>query len=387
MIVYSTRYPHVRGGVDSMIISLCEELRQKHDIVLFTAGDWEDVKMTCSLTDRIKSYCKRLRTPYYQGFSLRNLIAWMFEFPRTLRQLMKLVRHERVEVIHLHTLQIYQIYFLILRKLGGPPYVLTLHGSEILAYPKRQWPTRVIWRSILRNATFVNVVSFAMKDEARVNLPFVKDLAVIPNGLSLEDFEKLSRKDLEGYLGFSLPQAYFSAIGALRNYKGHDVAIKAWASLQRENSEVHLFIVGDGELREEYERLIRSLDCTHSVSLLGHLPQDVALSLASYGLGVLLLSRSEGLSYALLEAGSLELPLVCTDIPTFTNVVTDKVHALVVPMDDSDAVAEAVAWIVQHSADALSLGRSFGKLVRESYSAQNMADRYCLLYSSALNRD
>lgn len=388
LMVCSTRYPAVRGGVDTMIVTLVDQLRKMHNVLLFTAGDWEETELSVSTVDGVKSYCKRLRTPFYRGFSLRNFIAWMFEFPRTLSQINRVIRSEHVEIIHLHTLQVYQIYFLALRKVGGPPYIVTLHRAEVLGYPKRYWPTRFIWRAILRNAERVNAVSSWLAKKAGETFPFVENVFVIPNGINVVEFSSIPRRKLEATLRRPLPKSYFTTVGTLQEYKGQDVAIKAWYRLKQRIPDVHLVIVGERrEHWESCEELIRTLNLVGRVHMLGPIRRRDVFEVMRHAIGMIFPSRNEGFGLVLLEAGAMRLPVICSDIPPLREIadsVDGEESVLFFRKEDPDALANMVIRLVNDAALRERLGRALYKSATTEFTAENMAGRYLEMYREVL---
>ena len=387
LIAYSTRYPTVRGGIDTMIVSLVDQLRDKHDVTLFAAGEPEETTLSCNTVDGISTYAMHLRLPFYSRFRLRNFIAWLFEFPRSLWRLRRLVRDLSIDVIHLHTLNRYLLVFAALRVIGGPPYLITLHGTETLAFPDSNWAIQKISKTILRHASRINAVSPWLAAQAKAILPISGDVVSISNGVDPTTQANLPRPEIESLLGGPLPDLYFTMLGTLQHYKAHDVAIRAWAILRREIPDAHLFIAGAGPLEKDYRSLIEALGCRDSIHLTGYLPRQVALSLAGGGLGVIFPSRNEGQGYVLLEAGILGIPVICSDIGPFTDLVTDKENALVVPVEDSAALADAARDLTRSPELRSRLGTALQKLVRESYSSQKMAENYMALYEEASGKD
>lgn len=384
LIAYSTRYPRIRGGVDTMIVSLVDQLRRRHDVMLFAAGKREERNLTRSEEDGIATYVMHLRLPFYAKFEIRNFVAWLLEFPRSVLTLRRLVRTERIDIVHVHMLNRYYLPFVALRLLGGPPYAVTLHRAEVIAHPGDPWMKRFISKLILRNASVVNAVSHALAREAEQVFPFAAPIVGIPNGLDHSKLPSASPCQPEPTINRKLPERYFTAIGTLQRYKGHDVAIEAWAKLIPACPDLHLVLIGDGQLAERYRKLIQSLGLTERVHLLGALPRPVALSIARNGLGFVMPSRNEGIGYALLEAGALGLPVVCTDIGPFVEVVRNEESALVVPVEDSAALAKAVQRLVASPELRQKLGTAFQETVSSVYSSEQMARSYEKLFQGVL---
>jgi len=81
-------------------------------------------------------------------------------------------------------------------------------------------------------------------------------------------------------------------------------------------------------------------------------------------------SRREGLPKSLLEAAAMGRPLVATDVPGCREIARDGVNALLVPTDDSSALAAAL----ERLADDAELRRRFGAASRALVESELAAD-------------
>ena len=384
LFVSSLAYPDVKGGVDAVIFELLNRLKADHEVLHLRPRPWRDPAPEDVTTEGLRCLVMPLTVPYTSKGSLRDLLKGVLAFPVDMARLVKLLRASKVDVIHLHTLQYYQIYFAVLRWFGGPPYVITLHGSETGAYPERSWLGRWVWRQVLKGAEHVVAVSPSLLRRAADALPFCKKIQVIENATRIDPAELLNRTDLETALGRELPQRYVTILGALRPVKGQDRAIAAWPAVRARMPDLHLLIVGDGASREPYEAAIQDLGCGDVVHLIARQPRQIALSIAKSSLGLLMPSRSEGLPIALLEAAALELPLVCSAIPAFVDIVGESGNAVVVDPDDAEKLAEAIVGIAGDEALRRALGQSLAGTIRERFSADVMVRAYCEVYRASL---
>ena len=174
------------------------------------------------------------------------------------------------------------------------------------------------------------------------------------------------------------------AIGRLTYYKGHDVLIRAAASL--ENSRV--LIVGTGEHRERLTALIQSAGLDERVRLPGFQPEaDLNALLASCNVLCLpSLERTEAFGLVLLEAMRFGKPVVVSDIPgSGASWVTRQAgHGLLVPPGDAAALAAALCAL-QHDPDRRqTLGRAGAAALREQFGIEPVAAAVAALYRRVL---
>ena len=161
-------------------------------------------------------------------------------------------------------------------------------------------------------------------------------------------------------------------------HKAIDILLKAWAVLaQRYNKTVKLRIFGRGN-PYLLNQLAMQLHVEDRVDFLGFVHNIEDYLLDSYLF--VLPSRGEGLSNALLEAMSLGLPCVATDISGNQDLIQQGINGLLVSSEDHEALAEAVAFMLDNPEKAKDMGCNARKTVEAYYTISMVADRYKQLY-------
>jgi glycosyltransferase involved in cell wall biosynthesis len=155
--------------------------------------------------------------------------------------------------------------------------------------------------------------------------------------------------------------------------------------VRESHPELQLLIVGEPrEFWDECMRLIAEKGCGDSVRLLGAQPRSTVINLMNRAIALILPSRSEGLGYVLLEAGAVGLPVICSDIAPFREVIEHEKTALVTPVEDAAAIAAAVDRIVSNPEWARAMGCALSAHVHTHFSASEMARRYRLTYEAVV---
>jgi glycosyltransferase involved in cell wall biosynthesis len=98
----------------------------------------------------------------------------------------------------------------------------------------------------------------------------------------------------------------------------------------------------------------------------------------------LLPSRWEGLGSVLLEAMALETPIVASDLPAVREVVEHERSALLVPVEDAPALAEAVALTVHEPRAAGDRAAAARARFEDRFTIDNVADQMVAFYERAL---
>ncbi|MDF3838064.1 glycosyltransferase family 4 protein [Cupriavidus basilensis] len=173
------------------------------------------------------------------------------------------------------------------------------------------------------------------------------------------------------------------AVGRLVAAKGFDVLLRAWAEVVPQAPGWRLTIAGEGEERATLEALRDELGLSDSVTLPG-IYEDVTIAykLASV---FCLSSRYEGFGLVLLEAMAFGLPIVSTDCETGPRELLEPGRdALMVPVDQPAALAQALGRLIRHPGEAAALGEAAREKAR-TYAQEQIVGQWETLIARGKN--
>jgi glycosyltransferase involved in cell wall biosynthesis len=162
--------------------------------------------------------------------------------------------------------------------------------------------------------------------------------------------------------------------------KGLEALLAALASLPR-GLRWRYTHVGGGPLRKELETRAAALGLAGRVEWRGPLAQDQVLETYRRADLFVLASRiapdgdRDGLPNVLLEAGAMELASVASGIEAIPELIEDGVNGRLVPPDDPQALAAAIAQLIGDPALRLRLGRAARARVLERFAMTAGLDR------------
>jgi glycosyltransferase involved in cell wall biosynthesis len=201
----------------------------------------------------------------------------------------------------------------------------------------------------------------------------------IYNGIDVADWDTASTPA-------KLPGASVVAtVGNIRRVKGHDIFIKAAASIVAQFPRVSFNIAGDvlePDYFEELQTLIRSLNLSDHFHFVGGVA-NLREYLSTADIFVLP-SRSEGFSNAIVEAMAASLPVVATNVGGNAEAVTDGVNGFIVQSEDPAALAAAIARLLSAPSRAQEMGAAGKKLASEKFTTDAMMQQITLAYASLL---
>lgn len=197
------------------------------------------------------------------------------------------------------------------------------------------------------------------------------NVVCIPNPCSLDGTDlPIAQRDSRTVL----------AVGRLHPQKGFDMLLSAWAGVIAQHPDWRLMIVGEGPSRTELEQLIQHLHISDSVDMLGTSMDMVSIYQKASLL--VLSSRYEGLPLALIEGMWCGIPCVAFDCPSGPRQLLDDGRGVLLPAQDTQALANAIIHLINHPNEANAMGKKAQKYAQEQYAQDIIMLRWITLFES-----
>ena len=353
----------VRGG-ELVALALARAARARGDEVIFLApsrGPFDAVAA--------EEGFRVARADVSRTFRVRGAMA-----------LRRLLRRERIDVLHTHTAIAANVLSRIAGRLAGVPVVSHVHIANYLPpNAARAALVRSLDNVTARLADRVIAVSASTK-EALVEQGYPEGaIEVVPNGIHVvDDDDRLGRRRLAEF-GIDADDRVAGEIGRLCDVKGQRDLLAAAARLEG----VRIVLIGHdleqgGRYRELLEREARKLGVDDRVTFTGH-RSDARALLA--GLDVFVLpSRIEGMPIVVLEAMAAGKPVVATAVGGTPELVVDGETGILVPPRDPEALAEALGALLDDPERSRRLGEAGRARVLERFSEEAMTRRILEVY-------
>ncbi|HEX5724561.1 MAG TPA: glycosyltransferase [Longimicrobiaceae bacterium] len=259
------------------------------------------------------------------------------------------------------------------------PLVSTFFGVE-LTWMERQWPFLApLLRRIVRGSDAVTAISTYTAERLQRQVPGVEP-AVIPFGAAVDAPPVPPPYTYDGTRPFAL---VFT--GRLVERKGVHVLLEALAKLPP-HRDVRLHVLGDGPERERLEALAGTLGLGERAVFHGFVPkEELQARLAGCDAFVLpavvdAKGDTEGLGVVLLEAMSYARPVLASEAGGIVDIVRDGRNGFLLTPGDADALAGAVAALMDDPARARALGLQGREDVEAGFSWDAIADRLAGIY-------
>ncbi len=267
----------------------------------------------------------------------------------------------------------------VIRRAAGIPYGITIHARDLFV-PRPSVP------DLFEAAQYLVCISRFNQDWIARRYPdqVVEKCHVVHLGVPTRAFEPAPTSPPDEFRLLS--------VSRLVEKKGIDTLVRAVARLVAEGRHVSLTVAGEGPLRKHLTRLVRRLELSDQVHLPGAMTQDALGRLYQRGVGAFALpcrvaedGDRDGIPVALMEAMARAVPVVSTPVSGIPELISHQVHGLLVPPNDDQALANALATLMDDPMLRTRLARAGLTRVREAFDLSTNVEKLRYLLGQVMS--
>jgi glycosyltransferase involved in cell wall biosynthesis len=343
------------GGAETLVYQMCQFQRARGHIPCVYA-----VSALGPLGERMRS----------EGFAVEANVGQ--HLVDATGKFVRLFRESRPGVVHLHN-PTPTIYAALAARLAGVSSIVSTRHSlvapphRLVAEFKYAFAARFCdWVVGICDATTMNLKRMHTVPERKV-------VRVYNGALPLP---RVPAERWPVKVGFTLVY-----VGRLELVKNHGLLLYAFRAALSSMPSLRLWMVGDGSQRARLESLARELGIFDQVTFWGQ-QLDVAPFFSAAD-AFIMSSMSEGLPMSLLQAFSLQLPAIVTNVGGMAEAVRMAQAGLTVSATDPADMAEAILRLAGSDAEREKFSSNAATAFRKDFSLQTMVDAYMALYEKA----
>lgn len=294
-----------------------------------------------------------------------------------LRQLIRLLREGRFDLVHTHLFHADVAGRLAAPLAGVPHLVHTVHVAEM-----RFRPWRFLWARLTDKwCDRIVCCSRAVREHhaEKSGLPRSR-YEVIYNGIDADAYrpDPARRAAMREQWGIGPAEVVLSFVGRLDRQKGVEFFLDAAARAHSRRASVRAVIAGDGPQRGMVEKFLARPGAAQWAKWLGFTPHVAGVLAAS---DVFLIpSRWEGFGIAAAEAMAARLPVIGTRVPGLSEVIEDGVTGLLVDSGDVNALVECIERLADDAPLRERMGRAGEDRVRRLFRIDAHLAAHARLY-------
>ena len=277
---------------------------------------------------------------------------------------------------------------LIASKIYGKKFIFEVQG-DIFNYPSHVGGkihsslVKFFSEVIVKKADYIRIVSpFLYEPLDRFGINREKIFLVPPRCDSKLFSEKNVAEDKPVILCKYQYNLLF--VGNLLIAKGVDILLEAFALIVKKNPNIGLIFIGDGEEKLRLESRAKELGINEKVFLLGRVEYNFIPTYMYYSDILILPSIEEGVGRVLLEAMSMNLPIIASDVGGIPFVIDDKKTGLLFEVGKIDSLIENTLFLLNNSTFSKDMVKVAHKKFIDNYEYEVSMQKFLCMYKSIL---
>jgi glycosyltransferase involved in cell wall biosynthesis len=273
----------------------------------------------------------------------------------------KLISKNTYDHIHAHFVDRASTVALTASRLLNIPYSVTAHANDIYINP-------ILLPLKLSQASFVATCTDYNRQHLQEIVHLNGKLHCLYHGLDLETYVPTIDHSLD-----IIPT--ITSVGQLKEKKGFQYLLQACQILKSRDYIFNCQIIGEGNLRQELEQQIHELSLEKFVTLRGALPHESVIQEYQHSTLFVLpcITGSDGdrdgIPNVILEAMAMQLPVISTQHSGIPEVIKSGINGLLIPPADVQALADAIASLINDPFLRDRLGRFGRRTVTERFNS------------------
>lgn len=231
----------------------------------------------------------------------------------------------------------WQEYF-IAKYIYKAPLIVMVHSFMTeLYFPKKTFLARKIYNHSYKIITVSKSIQQKVEDVYHYN-----NVATIYNPIDIEAIEKTSQENID--VNFQ----YILAVGRMKdNVKQFDKLIQCYAKSNLPEQNVKLVLLGDGQFKDELQKLVSSLNLLDKVLFKGAVSNPFPYY--KNALFTVLTSKNEGFPTVLIESLACETPVVAFDCQSGpSEIIENKQNGLLVENQNEEEMIQAINTLFEN---------------------------------------
>jgi len=316
--------------------------------VIYNVGPYYNV-------NRLVRYSKNVL--WIQRGELKNLrVLILF-----LKDMIKIFTKFKPHVIH--SIYVIESFIMgIFGKIFRVPSILHSRGMDINFYPFVSIKSNILARVTAKLNNIILTVSKVMKlDTYKLNIPHKKVIALY-DGIDYSLFNPINKK-----LNKKNEKLEILHVGQFNLVKKHDLMIEVCKELRDNRINFHFTFTGYGFLEDHLKSLIEKYNLENWVCMAGYTDHDKIPEFLAKGDLYIQPSISEGMPISVLEAMSMNLPVILTRVGGMPELIYDN-GGIIIDVNNKKQLYDAILHYVNNPMKREADGIRNGKFVRDNFN-------------------
>lgn len=173
-------------------------------------------------------------------------------------------------------------------------------------------------------------------------------ITYIHNGVSPDFINALNNKADDKHLLKKIKnKKYILSVGTFEYKKGHDLLIRAFSQVRKDNKDLYLVLVGrSGHELKRLQVLADQLQVSNRISFLNDISYEKMFTFYKYAELFVSASRYEPFGIAMLEAGVANVPVIATQTIGATEIIDNSINGFLIPLENANLMARTITGLI-----------------------------------------
>ena len=326
---------------------------------------------------------------FRQAFLQKNIK--LYHIPRTnglpfstMQKMAKIIRDEEIQVVNAHHFVSMVNSFYACKSANRVGLIYTEHSSWEVERVSYIW--KLLGGMLLRRLDCVTGISDDVTNALRAKFNLRKESTLtIRNGVDLEGNKTVRDVNtVRNEFNLSDDTKIVAMVANFRRVKNHLYLLREFKELANELGNVKLLLIGQGtdddpeNSEEDILSYVRKNGLQEKVILTGY--RSDVLDLLSIANVFCLTSYREGLPISMLEAMSIGLPVIGTNVLGIRDVIINRRNGLLVELNENMALKNALLKILKNDDLQHKYGQESRMYVKAKYSMEDTVNLYKNLF-------
>jgi glycosyltransferase involved in cell wall biosynthesis len=317
---------------------------------------------------------------------------------KCLLKLIKIFKNERPDIVHTHTPKAGLLGMIAAKFCGVKVRIHTVAGMPLMVEKGVKLQLlKVIEKLTYRAANNVWPNSQSLYNYiVEHHFTAVEKLKIIgkgsTNGINTSRFNTSTLdnniiNEVKNSINYSAQFKYLLCIGRLVTDKGIAELVNVFAALEKNYTNLKLILVGDYEpgLDPLPAGTLQQIQTNKNII---HITWTQHVEYFMYMADLFVFpSHREGFPNVLLQAGAMQLPIICSRIAGNTDIVTDKQTGLLFKTADEQQMQEQISYAISNPGQMQAMAARLQQIIMDDYKRENIWQNILSSYKSLLHLD
>ena len=301
-------------------------------------------------------------------------------------EMKKLIKRVNPDIVHLHSSKA-GVLGKVASYLNKIPCIYNAHGwsfSMNVSDKKKKVYSLIEKYTSLFCDKIVNISEYEHNLAKQYNIASDKKMITIHNGIDIEKYDKsnYSRKDTLKELG--IPQECFivGMVARISEQKDPIKFIEIAKEVCRVIENAYFVLVGDGELRNQVDKLITKYNLKGRVKITGWV-NDVNKYISVFDIGILT-SRWEGFGLVLTEYMAAKKPIVASYTGGIPELIEDNYNGILVDINDTSKFVKSIIELKDNDTLKNKYVENSSYILDNKFNIKNVVEKHNKLYRKLL---